>query len=68
MISEHRFEGSKFDYAKAGSSTSWFRVNGNFWFVSTLIKLLSSILVTASGMPTALEIKPMPNADGIRQH
>ena len=25
------------------------------------------ILVTASGMPTALEIKPMPNADGIGQ-
>ena len=27
-----------------------------------------TILVTASAMPTALEIKPMPNADGIRRH
>ena len=26
-----------------------------------------SILVTASAMPTALKIKPMPNADGIEQ-
>ena len=26
-----------------------------------------SILVTASAMPTALKIKPMPNADGIGQ-
>ena len=26
-----------------------------------------TILVTASAMPTALKIKPMPNADGIEQ-
>ena len=30
-------------------------------------ELIRVILVTASGKPRALEIKPMPNADGIGQ-
>ena len=36
-------------------------------FDNTTELWMTIILVTASGMPTALEIKPMPNADGIGQ-
>ena len=37
------------------------------WNKLLQIVYVMAILVTASAMPTALRIKPMPNADGIGQ-
>ena len=40
----------------------------HFTFTSFLgFKIHTTILVTASAMPTELKIKPMPNANGIGQ-